>query len=161
MTISKIYSMQISTPIQINSLQQMRAWGQRLGGILHAGDIVLLYGEMGSGKTTLCKSICGALGIHEMSVISPTYTIVNVYQGRIKVHHVDLYRLQSVQDLDAFDEVDLLCEEGISLIEWPHLLASWEHLNSAVQIKLEDAGDEKRNLTITWTDPRLSALLLG
>jgi tRNA threonylcarbamoyladenosine biosynthesis protein TsaE len=107
---------------QLASPAETQAWGERLGSLLAPGNIVLLDGEMGSGKTTLAKGICAGLGLSSDSVTSPTYTIVHIYPGKIPVHHTDLYRLESLEQLDAFDPEELTPSEGISLIEWPSLI---------------------------------------
>lgn len=81
--------------------------------------IVLLEGELGSGKTTLVKAACEALGIPPAAVISPTYTLVNVYPGAPPVYHVDLYRLEKPEALLELDEGDWVNRDGPTFIEWP------------------------------------------
>ncbi|MBF0236394.1 MAG: tRNA (adenosine(37)-N6)-threonylcarbamoyltransferase complex ATPase subunit type 1 TsaE [SAR324 cluster bacterium] len=112
------YTMLLKTP------EETWQAGQCIGSCLKPGDVLLLKGEMGSGKTTICKSICQTLSVNPDVVISPTYTIVNVYSGRYPVFHVDLYRLSSSPhpQLDDFDREDLIASDGITLVEWPDLL---------------------------------------
>ena len=95
--------------------------GLILGAALPPGAILCLNGELGSGKTTLVKSICEAMGIPPQMVTSPTYTLVNIYPARPPVFHVDLYRLSDSGALDDLDPADWLNPDGPTLIEWPAL----------------------------------------
>jgi tRNA threonylcarbamoyladenosine biosynthesis protein TsaE len=101
--------------------------GPRAGAALDEGGedtgappvIVLLAGEMGSGKTTLVKAVCEGLGIDPRIVISPTYTLVNVYPGPRSVYHVDLFRLERPEALLELDREDWVNPRGPTLVEWP------------------------------------------
>ena len=84
---------------------------------LAPGSVVLLVGPLGAGKTTLAKGIARGLGVTE-EVISPTYTIVSEYQGRLPLHHVDLYRIEGSDQIDNLGLDDFLWGEGVSLVEW-------------------------------------------
>lgn len=128
----------------LNSLSQTQALGQTLAAGLRTGDCVLLFGEMGAGKTTLVKSMAAALGINPDLVISPTYTMVNIYQGQTEVYHVDLYRLQQPEDLESFDRDDLICESGLTLIEWPELLLPLLEGQSCLSLRLQSVNETTR-----------------
>ncbi len=134
--------------IELRSLDETAAFGQLLGENLMPGVIVLLSGNLGSGKTTLTKSICSALGVDTDIVISPTYTLVNIYEGKWPIHHVDLYRLSSPDDLDSFDRDDLICDEGLTIVEWPELLETILTSEPQLQIQLQMLENEKRMLEI-------------
>ena len=95
----------------------MESLGQKLGGLLLPGDLVYLSGELGAGKTTLARGIARGMGF-EGRVSSPTFTLMNVYQGRCPVYHFDFYRL-SEEELEDLGLEDFLGGEGICLIEWP------------------------------------------
>ncbi|MBI4084033.1 MAG: tRNA (adenosine(37)-N6)-threonylcarbamoyltransferase complex ATPase subunit type 1 TsaE [Candidatus Lambdaproteobacteria bacterium] len=96
-----------------------RRAGLALGGALPRDALVLFFGPMGSGKTTLIKSVCEAVGIVPAHVISPTYTLVNVYPGAVSVYHVDFFRLERPEALLELDRDDWVNPAGITLIEWP------------------------------------------
>jgi tRNA threonylcarbamoyladenosine biosynthesis protein TsaE len=96
---------------------ETRAIGERLGGLLEAGDVVLLQGELGAGKTTFVQGIARGLGF-EGSVSSKSFVLLGEYMGRVKLYHADLYRLEEpeqVLDL-ALDEVSA---DGVLVVEWP------------------------------------------
>ncbi len=93
-----------------------RAVGAAIASVLAAADVVMLTGELGTGKTEMAKGIIGALGVTER-VVSPTFTIVREYDGDLPVHHLDVYRLDRVQE--AIDlGLDELFDDGVVVIEW-------------------------------------------
>jgi len=94
-----------------------RVFGERLGRQLSPGDVVALYGGLGSGKTTLAQGICRGLGVREV-VNSPTFTIVNEYRGRCPVYHLDCYRLEGAEDLLALGCEEYFYGDGVCLVEW-------------------------------------------
>ena len=97
--------------------EETRALGERLGRALHSGDIVLLSGDLGTGKTCLAQGIGRGLNC-EGAVNSPSFVLMNEYQGREKMFHVDLYRIEDVEELDALGLWDY-AEQGVLVIEWP------------------------------------------
>jgi len=100
--------------------EEMLKFAQKLGEKLEAGDILVLTGELGAGKTTFVKGLALGLDIHQM-IKSPTYTIVREYdKGRLPLYHMDVYRIGD--DPDSFDMDDYLFGEGVSVIEWGELL---------------------------------------
>jgi tRNA threonylcarbamoyladenosine biosynthesis protein TsaE len=116
---------------------------------LAAGDVIVLRGELGSGKTVFVRGAAGALGF-EGRVTSPTFAIGNVYSGaKAEIAHLDLYRLA---EIDVGDEAvldDFLTPERIAFVEWPHdELAQAERLRAVVS--LAHAGDDHRTLEIEW-----------
>lgn len=122
--------------LQLDGLERTRSvgmtLGMTLGGALKEGlsegpglaggqALCLFYGEMGAGKTTLIKAICEGLGLNPAHVISPTYTLVNIYPGRVSVYHVDLFRIERPEAMLELDRDDWINPSGLTLIEWPEL----------------------------------------
>ena len=99
--------------------EELIQWGQRLGKLLRAGDVLVLTGDLGAGKTTFTKGLALGLGISQM-IKSPTYTIVREYDGRLPLYHLDVYRIGD--DPDSIDLDDFLFGEGVTVIEWGELL---------------------------------------
>lgn len=98
---------------------ELMDFGSQLGKLLKEGDILILTGELGAGKTTLTKGIAKGLDISQM-IKSPTYTIVREYQGRLPLYHLDVYRISD--DPDSIDLDDFIYGGGVTVIEWGNLL---------------------------------------
>ena len=99
------------------------AFGEQLGRCLKPGDIVLLFGDLGSGKTTLTQGICRGIGVDRGEYIrSPTFTLVNSYQGTIPINHIDLYRLDLFSEIEALGLEESLFSDSVSIIEWAEKL---------------------------------------
>jgi len=92
-----------------------------LSGLFKAGDVVLLEGNLGSGKTFLVKQICQAFGIQE-EITSPTFTLIQQYSGPVLVNHMDFYRIEQQEELDQLGWEDLMNRSCITFIEWPDLI---------------------------------------
>ena len=105
--------------IVTNSAAETRALGERLAKQLKAGDVILLEGELGAGKSELARGVAKGLGVQE-TVTSPSFTILNVYEsGRIPLYHFDWYRLESAEELYELGMDEYLGGDGIALVEWP------------------------------------------
>lgn len=91
--------------------------GRRLGETLRKGDVVSLRGSLGAGKTVLAKGIAKVLGITE-AIVSPTFTLVQEYDGKEKLYHLDLYRLSGEDEFESMGGEEFLYPDGITLIEW-------------------------------------------
>ncbi len=93
--------------------------GRRFASALKAGDVVALYGDLGSGKTQFVKGVCAGIGVTE-HVTSPTFTLINEYRnhGGIPVFHLDLYRLRSFDEVLSLGIEEYLDDDGVSMIEW-------------------------------------------
>jgi tRNA threonylcarbamoyladenosine biosynthesis protein TsaE len=96
---------------------ETHALGQRLGALLHAGDVVVLDGDLGTGKTVVAKGIAIALGVTE-PVVSPTFTVVREYDAATPLVHVDVYRLDHLQELHDLGFDDLVGGEAVTVVEW-------------------------------------------
>ena len=99
---------------------ELIAIGEQIGKKLIAGDVLVLTGDLGAGKTTITKGIAKSLGISQM-IKSPTYTIVREYEGRLPLYHLDVYRIGD--DPDSIDLDDFLYGAGVTVIEWGKLLS--------------------------------------
>jgi tRNA threonylcarbamoyladenosine biosynthesis protein TsaE len=122
------------------------AIGARVAAALQPGDVALVSGELGSGKTTLIRGACRALGV-EGAVTSPTFTIGHRYAGRVAVSHLDLFRLQTLEGEDPGLIDDYLTSDAVSFIEWP--AAAEPRLERiAVRVTLEHAGGDARAIRI-------------
>ena len=104
--------------LSLADLTDTRRFAVAFAGMLRYGDVVLLDGEMGAGKTTTTKLIADAIGVVD-DVTSPTYTLVHTYSGgRLTLHHADLYRLKSTAEIDDLGLEEMLSAGGVLLIEW-------------------------------------------
>lgn len=123
------------------------ALGRALGRNLSAGMVLLLRGDLGAGKTTLARGLAAGLGVDPAYVItSPTFTLLNVYPGRLDFYHADLYRLAGAEA----DELELIeqAAAGVLAVEWPEMAASPWPLG-AVTVELAHAGPEARRARIS------------
>ncbi len=136
--------------VDSGSAAETEALGARIAERLRPGDLVLLSGELGSGKTTLIRGACRALGITG-PVTSPTFTVGQRYEGgRFPISHLDLYRLESLEDEDPALLDDYLGEDGVAFIEWPG--AGESRLGRpALELRLAHAGDEHRRVEVEWS----------
>lgn len=138
-----------------NSPDDTRALGARLGPALQAGDVVLLSGELGAGKTHFVQGMARGLGF-EGNVSSKSFVIMGEYAGRVKLYHADLYRLddpQQVYDL-ALDEI---ARDGVLVVEWPEragYVLPEEHL----LVRFEVTGEDTRVLSVEAIGERASVL---
>ena len=123
--------------------------GAVIGQTLPAGSVVCLYGDLGAGKTKLTQGIGSGLGVKE-PINSPTFTLINLYQGRLPLYHLDLYRLVEPEELEELGWEDYIYGEGIAVIEWPEKLHG-QLPASYLKIRLdqmETATEEQRQLII-------------
>jgi tRNA threonylcarbamoyladenosine biosynthesis protein TsaE len=105
------------------SVDETRALGEELGrDVLRAGDVVVLSGELGTGKTALAQGVGRGLGV-DGPVVSPTFTLVREYEGRVRLCHVDVYRLERVQEIHELGIEEQL-EESVTLVEWGEAVVS-------------------------------------
>lgn len=111
---------------------------------LKSGDIVLLYGDLGAGKTVFVKGVVSAFC--SCVVTSPTFTIVNTYEANIPLYHFDLYRLQSEEELYDIGAEELLFGNGISLVEWPEKKRFWPA--TCYKVSFEKIDETTRKICI-------------
>jgi len=154
--------------LRASSLADTSAIAAALADLARAGDLIVLAGEMGAGKTAFAKGFGAALGVTE-PITSPTYTLVHSYEaGRITLHHADIYRLSSTNEVADLALNELLEYDGIVLIEWGDVVARslGEHL--AVHLVADDDNDDAREIIVsatgrTWAArwERIEAALAG
>lgn len=132
-----------------HSAEETIFWARRLGEKLQPPLLVLLTGELGSGKTTLTKGLVAGLdAAHEDDVTSPTFTLLHEYGAGRKVFHGDLYRLESIHDFETLGLEDLFAEPAIVILEWSEkfpLKTSWPQL----RVQLQHLGGDARRIRIT------------
>ncbi|MBI3991865.1 MAG: tRNA (adenosine(37)-N6)-threonylcarbamoyltransferase complex ATPase subunit type 1 TsaE [Candidatus Lambdaproteobacteria bacterium] len=137
-----------------------RALGEALGRAAAGEAVILLSGELGSGKTTLAKAICAGLGIDPRIVISPTYTLVNIYPGPRPVYHVDLFRIEDSAALLEMDRNDWINAAGPTLIEWPGVARPLLEDEPLLEIELSAPdGGETREVVLRSAVPAHAAIL--
>lgn len=140
-----------------HSPEETQRVGEVLGRNASSGDIILLVGELGAGKTCLTQGIARGLGVKEPAR-SPTFVLVSQYRGRLPLYHADLYRVNNVEEVWDLGLDDYLFGEGITVVEWaekaPEVFPS-EHL----LIKLEYLGENERRLTLVSQNVRGRKLL--
>lgn len=131
--------------IKINNLQDMETFGQCLTRYLSAGDIVLLNGDLGAGKTTLSQFIGKALGV-KRNINSPTFNIIKSYKGKdLTFHHMDCYRLEESEEDLGFDEY--FEDNAVTVIEWSKFIASYLPSNN-LTINIHTIDKDERTITI-------------
>ena len=138
----------IVSSVVTSSAEETTAWGREFAKKLVAPVLVLLTGDLGSGKTTLTKGlVAGLCAANEEDVTSPTFTLVHVYGKEKKVFHADLYRIESFHDFETLGMEDMFTEPGIAILEWSErfpLIAPWPQ----VRIRLEHLGRDQRRITV-------------
>jgi tRNA threonylcarbamoyladenosine biosynthesis protein TsaE len=122
------------------------AAGRDLARTLAAGAVVLLFGDLGAGKTAFVRGLAEGLGVDPADVSSPTFTLIHEYRsGRLPLFHADLYRLNTAREIEELG-LDEIGEDGILAIEWAEKLPRTPP--RAVRVRLEDAGADRRRVTI-------------
>jgi len=118
-----------------------------LGGSLRGGEVVLLTGELGAGKTVFVRGLAQGLGVDPDEVSSPTFVLLTSYPGRLTLHHADLYRLRGDGDEDELGLDELPGAGGVLAVEWAERLerVPWPE---AVRVTIEHAGDDRRRVRI-------------
>jgi tRNA threonylcarbamoyladenosine biosynthesis protein TsaE len=135
----------VTLDLLTNSEEETEAAGERFASSLAAGDVVLLYGDLGAGKTAFVRGLARGLGACDDDVSSPTFTLIQEYAGRATLYHVDLYRLEPAE-VDDLGLEELLSGDGIVAIEWAE---RWRgRPDGALEVRLEHAGEDQRRIKI-------------
>lgn len=141
-----------------NNPSQTRQYGFQFGSVVQSGDVILLYGNLGAGKTHFTQGIAEGLGITG-AVRSPTFTLVNEYQdGRLPLYHIDLYRLEGDLDIATIGLDEYFDEEGIVVIEWPEKGEAWLPAD-ALHIYITYLSDETRSFELKPNGVNSTSLL--
>lgn len=129
------------------SPEETRSYGVLIGSMAPAGTLILLQGNLGAGKTCITQGIAEGLSVPRGEwVTSPTYTILNIHEGRLPLYHFDLYRLGDGDELYDLGFTEYIDGDGVAVIEWPER-AEWL-FNDALIISLERTGDDQRKISI-------------
>ena len=141
-----------SCKIVTRAPEETRELGRHVGALAQAGDVYLLSGNLGAGKTCFTQGIARGLGIEDY-VMSPSFVILREHQGRLQLYHIDLYRLEGVAETADLGLDDYLFGQGVCVVEWAERARSVlpaEHL----AVNIEYAGDEERCFQIEAKGPR-------
>jgi tRNA threonylcarbamoyladenosine biosynthesis protein TsaE len=131
--------------VETSSATETEALGARLAERLRPGDVVVVLGDVGAGKTTLIRGACRALGV-EGSVTSPTFTIGQRYEGRVPVSHLDLYRLDDLEREDPALLDDYVDGASVAFVEWPALAQPRLTGRVALEVRIGHAGGDRRRI---------------
>jgi tRNA threonylcarbamoyladenosine biosynthesis protein TsaE len=137
------------------------SWGSRLGRLLKGGEIVALIGELGSGKTCFVRGVTQGLEVGKGAWIrSPTFTLINEYDGRLPVYHIDLYRVEGRAQLEGLNLREYLYSDGVSLIEWfEHLPA--DEVDEFLEVRVAYVDGNRRQLTFSPHGQRYEEIIEG
>jgi tRNA threonylcarbamoyladenosine biosynthesis protein TsaE len=134
--------------ITLAGLAQTQAFGRQLGRLARPGDIILLTGDLGAGKTTLTQAIGTGLEVPDHCYItSPTFSLLHEYPGRIPLYHMDLYRLAGEEEIEELGFEEYIYGNGLTVIEWPERLGDLTPRNY-LEIRLASPGPETRELAL-------------
>jgi len=130
-----------------SSVDETIAYGKEFAKTLKPGDIVCLDGDLGAGKTHFVRGVALHFGIKVEKVSSPTFTLINEYEGTIPVFHFDCYRIENEQEALEIGIEEYLYGEGVSIIEWPSKIKNLIPEDS-VRIEIKHSGESKRSIYI-------------
>ncbi len=131
---------------ETHSAAETLEFGRALGLAAHAGSVFALSGELGAGKTVLAKGIALGLGVMD-EITSPTFTLMEIYEGRVPFYHFDLYRIESGREMDQLFFEEYWESEGVSVIEWAER-AGERVPSSATRITIEYADGDARRICV-------------
>jgi tRNA threonylcarbamoyladenosine biosynthesis protein TsaE len=138
-----------------NSPEETLQIGKSLGSSLEAGDIILLFGDLGAGKTRFTQGVCYGLGLDKDYYIrSPTFTLINEYSGKFPIYHIDLYRIDNREEIYSLGLEEILFNRGVTIIEWAEkLLTSSKqdnllfNIQERIEINIKIISDSQREFT--------------
>lgn len=145
--------------VSTRSPEETEALGERLGQLLSPGDFIALRGELGAGKTRFVNGVAHGLGIPPaIPITSPTYTLMNIYEGRLALYHFDLYRLAGDDDVIDLGFVEYFAGQGASLVEWAERLVH-ELPPERLDITFSHIDEQTRRIEFTPWGERFNALV--
>jgi tRNA threonylcarbamoyladenosine biosynthesis protein TsaE len=138
-----------------NSPEETLQLGKSLGSSLESGDIILLFGDLGAGKTHFTQGICYGLELEKDTYIrSPTFTLINEYPGKLPIYHIDLYRIENLQEIYSLGLEEILFNESITIIEWAEKLRSPKNsdklllnIQDRIEVNIKVLSDSQREFT--------------
>jgi len=141
-----------------NSQQVTFALGEKLGRRLKGGELILLTGGLGAGKTVFTKGVMSGLGYDPDEVTSPSFTLVNLYNGRFDTYHIDLWRLDEASDAAVAVGLDdiLANDKAVVIIEWAEKLGAREFGSETMSVTITGDGDEPRKISISGPEQFLN-----
>jgi len=145
--------------IRSDSPKDTHKIGRRIGTKAQSGDVLLLVGDLGAGKTTLTQGILWGLGGTEYAR-SPTFVLVNEYPARLTMYHMDLYRLNSIEEIEDLGLDDYLYGNDLCVVEWADKAPGYFPVNHAV-IQLEVIDDQTRRVTVSSETAYLDRLVMA
>jgi tRNA threonylcarbamoyl adenosine modification protein YjeE len=134
---------------EVKDIDGTRKFTRKVVRYFHEGDTILLYGELGSGKTFITKDFVALLG-SKAEVSSPSFSLINYYDGTPSIYHIDLYRINNVTDLMNLGLEDVLNSSSINFIEWPELIEehiTWPHYLITIEMDSKKGGWRKFRLS--------------
>ncbi len=134
-----------------DSAEETIALGEKIGKLLHGGEVIAYRGDLGAGKTTITRGISIGMGLGD-EVTSPTFALVNEYRGeKLTLYHFDMYRITSAEDLEAAGFFDFMGEDSVIAAEWSENIED-ELPEGTIFIELRRVSDDVREITITGDD---------
>ena len=145
--------------VTARSAAETELLGECLGRVLDPGDVVALAGDLGAGKTRFAQGVARGLEVDSAQpVTSPTFTLLNIYPGRVPLYHFDLYRLAGDDDVAELGFGDYFHGDGVCLVEWAERLVT-ELPAAYLAITFAHAGEERRTLTFEPCGERFTEIL--
>ncbi len=143
-----------------SSPSDTREIAMALGEILEPGDVVALFGDLGAGKTLFCKGVGEALGIPPDRIVSPSFTMVAEHEGRLKLYHIDAYRLASEREALDIGLDEILAGDGVCLVEWADRIESLLP-NGCARVRFHILNGDRRRIVLSAGEaPRFRDFLL-
>ena len=139
---------QATLHITSNSVEETINLGKQIGQQLNGGEVFALIGNLGAGKTHMIKGIATGLNIDPSEVNSPTFTLINEYEGRLPLHHIDAYRFDNPSQLEALGFDELCYPPNIVIVEWANIVTDLINDFNPIEITIEHTGETTRNITI-------------
>jgi tRNA threonylcarbamoyladenosine biosynthesis protein TsaE len=150
-----------SWTVVTHSPRQTRKWGGKLAKFMKGGEIIGLIGELGTGKTCFVRGVAEGLNVgKEAWIRSPTFTLINEYDGRLPIYHIDLYRVGSRKELEGLSLREYLYSDGVSLIEWFEKLPA-DDLDEYLELRFAYADGTARELAFTAHGERYEKIIEG
>ena len=132
--------------VTCRTASDMEELGRSIGETCAPGCVISLRGSLGAGKTVFAKGVARSLGIQE-AIVSPTFTLVQEYEGRIPMYHMDLYRITSEEDFQMIGGEDLLYSDGVCLIEWSEII-NYLLPSGTLFVEIKVNEDQSRTVTL-------------